>query len=281
LAENSLRRIAKGVKKYVIDAKKPFIVTLNHQCKCKNSCNCGISDIAQPFKTVTASRDAHGIIIPTLVQTGYGERPGQEPRVPGLEKPLGTCVAGGVKHALVAALLIKQYGGNGAGSGISPSEPLHTVTTQDHHHLVTANLMRQFGSSNGADINEPMPTVMADGGGKTALVSAFLAKYYGDDDNHQAVDEPMHTIPTRDRFSLVTIDSIDYVIVDIKMRMLKPHELFLAQGFPDDYVISPEFKGKKLTQSAQVRMCGNSVCPTVAEALVRANYAPAKARKRA
>jgi DNA (cytosine-5)-methyltransferase 1 len=335
LAEATLRRIAKGIQKYVIDAKNPFIVTCNHSGDGFRG-----QGLSEPFKTVTSSRDAHGLVVPTLVQTGYGERPGQEPRVPGLDKPLGTAMAqgikhglvaatlmhyrdapgeqirnvdleaplgtvtaGGVQHALAVATLLKHYGGNNKAAGSDLNEPMHTVTTQDHHSLLTANLVRHFGTSNGADVDAPVGTITTEGAGKTAVVvshltrfrgdnvsdvtepiptivasgvnigevRAFLAKYYGDDENHQSVDEPLHTIPTRDRFALVTIQNVDYVIVDIGMRMLKPHELFKAQGFPDDYIITPEFKGKPLTKTAQVKMCGNSVPPPMAEAIVRAN----------
>lgn len=267
LADATLRRIARGIQKYVIDAAEPFIVTCNHSGEGFRG-----QGLNEPFKTITAARDAHGLIVPTLIQTGYGERDGQAPRVPGLEKPLGTTMAQGIKHALAVATLIKHYGGNGAGAGVDLKMPVHTVTATDHHGLVTANLVRQFGTSNGADINAPAGTIMADGGGgKTQLVKAFLSKYYGCGEG-QSLSAPAHTITSQDRFALVTINQIDYVIVDIGMRMLQPHELFRAQGFPDDYQIAPQFNGKPLTKTAQVRMCGNSVSPVMAEALVRANF---------
>jgi len=104
-------------------------------------------------------------------------------------------------------------------------------------------------------------------------VRAFLLSYYGTDQDPQ-VDGPLATITTKDRFGLVTIKGQDYQIVDIGLRMLTPRELFLAQGFPADYIIGDdETQGLKLTKSAQVRMCGNSVCPPLAEALVCANFA--------
>ncbi|MBX2805462.1 MAG: DNA cytosine methyltransferase, partial [Hyphomicrobiales bacterium] len=80
----------------------------------------------------------------------------------------------------------------------------------------------------------------------------------------------------RDRFGLVIIKGLEYQIVDIGMRMLSPAELFRAQGFPDDYVIDRgiDENGKeiRLTKSDSIRMCGNSVCPPLARALVAANY---------
>lgn len=215
LAENTLRRIARGVQRFAIDAEHPFIAP-------------GAATIS-----------------PTLIQTGYGERPGQTPRVPGLHKPLGTVVAGGVKHALVAAFLAKHYGGNYAGAGVALDSPFHTVTAVDHH----------------------------------ALVSAFLTKYYGAGTG-QVLADPMHTVTAKHRFGLVTVRGHRYSIADIGMRMLIPRELFRAQGFPDSYRIEIGLGGNPLTKTAQVRMAGNSVCPPIASALVAANVTHAHTTER-
>jgi DNA (cytosine-5)-methyltransferase 1 len=107
-------------------------------------------------------------------------------------------------------------------------------------------------------------------------VAAFIQHYYGTGGQSQDPGQPLHTITTRDRFGLVTVAGEDYVIADIGMRMLAPRELFRAQGFPDSYRIDPEVDGAPLSKTAQVRMCGNSVCPPVAAALVRAQFAAAR-----
>ena len=83
----------------------------------------------------------------------------------------------------------------------------------------------------------------------------------------------MHTVTTKDRFGLVTVRGEEYAIVDIGLRMLSPRELYTAQGFPASYRIDADASGKPFTKTAQVRMCGNSVCPPLSEALVRANFA--------
>jgi DNA (cytosine-5)-methyltransferase 1 len=273
------------------------------------------SDMADPLHTVTAGGEqarpgtgnAMGIVSATLIQTGYGERPGQEPRVPGLDKPLGTAVAGGVKHALVSAFLAKHYTGV-VGTGVDV--PTGTITTADHHSVVTAQIVGcggRAGQSRPRDASEPlatitskadstivtshllklrnnqsaqsnddpMPTLTA-GGGHVGEVRAFLIKYYGNDKDGVDMRGPLHTVPTHDRFGLVTIQGEDYAIVDIGMRMLTPRELARAQGFPDSYVLDPEYNGKPLTKSSQVRMIGNSVCPDVATALIVANFAHEK-----
>jgi DNA (cytosine-5)-methyltransferase 1 len=224
LAENTMRRIARGVRRFVLDAAKPFVV---------------------------------GDVAPTLIQTGYGERPGQAPRSLDLGAPMGTLVAGGVKQALVSAFLAKHYGGNET-PGSSLEKPFDTITCKDHHSLV------QVAASSSSSGRAP----------KLDSVRAFLTKYYGTGEG-QAVDVPLGTVTTKDRFGLVTVEGQDFEIVDIGMRMLAPRELFRGQGFPDSYVIDPVFEGKRLSATAQVRMCGNSVSPVLSRALVAANFAGA------
>ncbi|HRO35354.1 DNA cytosine methyltransferase [Thauera sp.] len=236
LADATLRRVAKGVMRYVVDAAEPFIVGL-----------------------------ANG---------EYSERAGS--RATGIKQPLGTVVAGGGKHALVSAFLAKHYGGV-VGYALH-GEPLHTVTSSDHHSLVTCHLMTNTTGHAGASMSAPAPTITT--GGHHAAVQAFLVKYYGSD-QYPRLQEPMHTVTTRDRFALVTVAGEQYAIADIGLRMLAPRELFRAQGFADDYIIDrgidEDGREIRLTKTEQVRMCGNSVCPPVARALVEANFQHEKA----
>ena len=114
-----------------------------------------------------------------------------------------------------------------------------------------------------------------------AEVEAFLIKYYGTDIG-QNLTEPLHTITSKDRFGLVMVQGLPYMIIDIGMRMLTPRELFDAQGFPHDYIIDRDADGKKYPKFAQVARCGNAVPPPFAEALTRANlpeYCPERIRK--
>ena len=129
-------------------------------------------------------------------------------------------------------------------------------------------MSRQFKTSIGHELDKPLGTTTVVN--KSALVSAFLLKYYGTDVG-QRLNEPLHTITTKDRFGLVTIKGQDYQIVDIGMRMLQPHELFKAQGFPEDYIIDRDYTGKAYPKTQQVARCGNSVVPTLAKVLVEAN----------
>ncbi|MBZ9667489.1 DNA cytosine methyltransferase [Pseudomonas sp. LMG 31766] len=303
LAEATLRRIARGIQRYVIDAAEPFLVKVNHGydyfrgqpldeplqtitsklgtglvvptlapfiTEHANASTQRNMPVEAPLRTICAQvKGGHfAVVAPTLVQLGYGERPGQAPRAPGLDKPLGTVVAGGGKHGLVAAFLAKHYGGNYTGPGAPLDAPAPTVTTVDHNALVTSHLVKLRNNCIGQDVREPIHTLTT--GGHMGEVRAFLLKYY-DTAVGQALDEPLHTITTKHRLGLVMVKGEPYQIVDIGMRMLEPHELYAAQGFPANYIHDRTIGGKRLSKASQVRMCGNSVCPPVAAALVRAN----------
>jgi DNA (cytosine-5)-methyltransferase 1 len=216
----------------------------------------------KPLAEKTLARIAEGIRryvldspSPFLVQTGYGERPDQTPRAIDIDKPLGTIVAGGVKHALCAAYLAKHYGGV---FGQRVDVPASTITSQDHHALTAVALAKFRGTSPGqpmsCDPRAPLPTISA-GGIHVAAVGAMLSRFGV---------EPRPII----------VDGEQYGIIDITMRMLEPHELLRAQfgRFAHGYDLSPA-----KTKAAQVRLIGNSVCPELAEAVVASNTRNAKA----
>lgn len=273
LADKTLARIAKGVMKFIVNSDDPFIVPgglAPFITEHANGSTQRIFDATEPLRTQCAEvKGGHfAAVSATLIQTGYGERPGQAPRAPGLDKPIGTIVAGGGKHALVSAMLAKHYGGV---VGTTVTVPFGTVTTSDHHAIVASTMVKLRNNQFGQDMREPMPTLTA-GGGHVGEVRAFLIKYYSEGGQDQSLADPMHTIPTKDRIGLVTIRGQDYAIVDIGMRMLTPRELARAQGFPDTYILDPIYNGKRLTKTAQVRMIGNSVCPPLARALIVSNF---------
>ena len=326
LADATMRRIAKGIMRYVVDNPDPFIVTYYGS---KGEDFRGQS-LADPLATQT-TENRHALVVPVFTEHANAS----SPRCMPADEPLRTICANtkGGHHALIEAFLAKHYTGV---VGSDMQDPIGTVTSVDHHSLVTANLVRNFGKSSAAAVNEPSKTItgkskdsvvtahlvrqfgqsvgsspvdpvgtITPGGlGKTGLVTshlvklrgtcrdgqevtsplptitasgthvgevrAFLLKYYGSDRDPQLLD-PLHTITTKDRFGLVTVSGQQYEIVDIGLRMLSPKELFRAQGFDDSYIIDPIYNGKPLTKTAQVRMCGNSVSPYPAAALVRAN----------
>lgn len=241
LADNTLRRIAKGIQRFVIDAKEPFIVPSNAQLA--------------PFITEHANASSQ--------------------RNMPVNEPLRTICAqvkGGhfavVQPVLASANICKHYGGNYTGPGDDLNNPLPTVTTVDHNAVITSHMIKLRGTNIGFPMDEPAHTITA-GGLHLGEVRAFFIKYYGNEQDGVACNEPLHTITTNDRFGLVMIKGEPYQIVDIGMRMLEPKELFIAQGFESDYIID-NYNGKS-NKKQQVARVGNSVPPQFAEALTRAN----------
>lgn len=234
-----------------------------------------VNDAREPVGAITTKAE-HLVIAAGLIHRGNGEREGQDPRIYDLDKPHPTVMAEGIKTGLVAAFIARHYGGPRQVDGADPQLPLPTITATDHHALVASHLLKLRGDpkdhpNTAQDARAPLPTITASGN-HIAEVRAFLIKYYGTDQDPQ-LSMPLHTVTTKDRFGLVTVQGAEYVIADIGMRMLVPRELFRAQGFPDSYRIEFDVAGKPLTKGAQVRMCGNSVVPPLAAALVRAQFA--------
>lgn len=226
----------------------------------------------EPSATITAGGGGKSqLVMPTLIQMGYGERQGQEPRVLQLDNPLGTVTAGGNKFATVSAFLAKHYGGNYRGAGVSMDKPMHSVTTVDHHAAVTSHLVKLRGTCrDGQRTDQPMPTITA-GGTHVGEVKTMLAVDGYNEQRAQQTLEFLREYCGPDSTGLVTLDGVVYRIVDIGMRMLQPHELYRAQGFPEWYIIDQDFRGVKYAKDKQVARCGNAVPPPFAEALVRAN----------
>ncbi|MBE9968547.1 DNA cytosine methyltransferase, partial [Citrobacter freundii] len=226
----------------------------------------------EPSATITAGGGGKSqLVTSTLIQMGYGERPGQEPRVLQIEKPLGTVTAGGNKFAVASAFLAKHYGGNYTGPGVGLDEPTHSVTTVDHHAVVTSHLVHLRGfCKDGQKMDQPVPTITA-GGQHIGEVKTTLAVEHYDEQRAQQTLAFLREYCGEECTGLVDIDGITYRIVDIGMRMLQPHELYLAQGFPEWYVIDRDADGNRYAKDKQVARCGNAVPPQFAEALVRAN----------
>lgn len=212
--------------------------------------------INEPLRTVTPANNSGVLVTPFIARQNHGVKQWNS-----VEEPATTITTQDNKQVLVSAFLAKHYGGV---VGHTPDRPLGTITAVDHHSLVAANLTQFRGSNagNGGDPREPMPALTAQGN-HVAEVRAFRVKYFGQGCG-AVVNEPLHTVTARDRFGLVTVEGQDYQIIDIGLRMLSPRELARAQGFPDDYILT----GSKSNQVAKI---GNSVCPPIAEAIVRAN----------
>ncbi|MGO9372039.1 MAG: DNA cytosine methyltransferase [Syntrophobacteraceae bacterium] len=366
LAENTLKRIAEGIRRYVLDAAEPFIVTyygpkrendfrgrgLDEPLPTQGTENrfglvtpyianlthgVRLESAEEPIKTITAGhRGEKALISPYLARIGQTRGNGKYCNSP--DEPI-TTVTSKAEHLLVTPYLVGSGGPIYSGKPAPVDQPLGTVMVENHRAIVVPHLQRQFGQSIGNGVNEPVGTITAGFGGKTALVSAFMAQHNGGMIGHemtepvstlthrctqqqvvtshlvklkgtskagQPVSEPIHTIQSggqhygevrafltkyygegigspcsspvgtltsKDRMGLVTvlIEGEIHVMTDIGMRMLSPRELYRAQGFGDDYVIDVDVNGRPITKSDQVRLCGNSVSPDNAEALISAN----------
>ena len=296
LAQKTMDRIARGFIKFVLNNPKPFIIQCNHGGERRPN------DIREPMPTITG-KHGYGIVEPYMVQigqTGFTKDRSKDVREPlttivsknehclisptliqyhsetskdgvrgqTIEDPIMT-VDSSNRYGLVASFLHKYYDGGYKGAGETVENPLPTVAAWDHNSVVTANLIQMNNHCDGKDIRQPLPTITA-GDGHFGEVRAFLIKYYGQGTG-QDIEQPLDTVTARDRFGLVTIEGVDYQIVDIGLRMLEPRELYGCQGFPDDYIIDHDYTGKIYPRSEQVRRCGNAVCPPIPAALVRAN----------
>ena len=300
LAPKTMERIARGLKKFVLDNPEPFIVPIGYGERkgqaprvhdiekplptivgsgkhylCEptlapymgtNTTNHPGGNCKDPIHTITTGNQ-HCLISPTLIQyhseTAQGEVRGQT-----IEDPIMT-VDGSNRYGLVTSFIQKYYGGNYQGNGSDIKEPLHTITTLERNAMCAVNLIQMNNHCDGRDVKEPIPTITA-GDGHFGEVRAFLIKYYGQGTG-QDIKAPLDTVTAQDRFGLVTINGVDYQIVDIGLRMLEPRELYGCQGFPEDYIIDHDYTGKTYPRSEQVRRCGNAVCPPIPAALVRAN----------
>ena len=231
------------------------------------------SACGEPLRAVTGAIH-HALISPTLVQTGYGERDGQRPRCMDIQKPLGTVVGCGQKHAMVIPVLVPQYGGPNGRPCLPKSvlAPAPTITARDHTAMCCAFLTTFYGTSTcGRPLSNPLPTITSGGekgGGHAGLVYAFMTQHYSGGGQTKKLSDPMPTVVCKDRIGLVTvmIGSVEYVVTDIQFRMLEPEELKRAQGFKPEYSLRAA-----RTKSKKVALVGNSVAQQVSEALVRAN----------
>lgn len=262
LAENTMKRIAKGLQKFVIDNPEPFIVQVNHSGEQFRG-----QDIKDPMPTLTA-KNGLGVVVPFIEKSYGGNYSGSGSS---MEEPLHTITA--VDHNHVVAPTLIQYHSEIAGGdvrGQTVREPVMTIDGSNRYGLVNTlmkavYICQQQGQSIGTDIREPLNTMT--GVNHMGEVDAFLTKYYGNGTG-QDLNAPLES---RDRFALVEIKGVKYRIVDIGLRMLTPRELYAAQGFPDDYIIDRDIEGGHITKTEQVKRCGNAVCPPIPAAMVKAN----------
>lgn len=298
LAENTMRRIARGLDKFTLKSQKTFIVTCNHGGEgfrgqnvdkplntITQKCTDGIiipsiskyysgvvgSNISEPLPTITAI-DHNALLAPNIIQY-HSETAESETRGQALAQPLMT-VDASPRYGLASAHIVKYYSGKDNFSCVN--KPLHTVTTKERHGLIESHLCILRNHQDCKSINEPMPTICTSGG-HFGEIRTCLVKYPPENDlgNWPQIRAMLNNYCgysiASDEVLLLKIGECHYYIDDIGMRMLEPRELYNAQGFPPDYIIECDYKGNTYPRSKQVARCGNAVPPPFAEALVRAN----------
>lgn len=266
LAVNTQKRIARGLDKFVIRNVSPFIMSNN-----TGNVPHGINE---PMPTVTTGI-RNFICMPHLIQIG---QTGGGNRVSSVESPLKTiCVKN--EHCLVAVNLSCRYGNGNDGRGSEMQKPMPTVTSTDHNYLMESHLCILRNNMDCKSAEEPIPTITAKAGHE-ALIKTYFTKIDGVQDlgNWDKVRRLLNSYAgyniAPNEVLILEINGVQYFISDIGMRMLKPYELMLAQGFPSDYVLDIETHiGKKYSAAKQIARMGNAVCPPVATALIRANCA--------
>lgn len=299
LADNTLRRIIRGVDKFTIKSGKPFIVECNH------GGDGHARSVEEPVNTVTGRytggvcepvtipytfsntggsvgspadepvhtiRTAGGQVLAAANLIQYHTEQSEDVRANGLDAALPTVDASN-RYGLTAAHLVEFYGN---GQAIDPVEPLHTVTSHDREALIAAHIVKFKGPDIGQSPDDPLQTVTAIN--PFALASVKTVKYApGTDLGYWPQIRPLLNKYcgyklADDEILLLWIRGAWRYICDISMRMLTPRELYNAMGFPPDYIIERDYTGKPYPKSQQVARCGNAVCPPMASAVVRANF---------
>ncbi|EPM57343.1 C-5 cytosine-specific DNA methylase [Pseudomonas syringae pv. actinidiae ICMP 19103] len=241
LAPATLRRVAKGMKKFVIDNPAPFIVPIANWsgetvqsaaeplrtvtsypkggafsvvspviAPATHQGSDRINDPLEPLPTITcANRGEFTLISPTLIQSGYGERQGQLPRVPGIDQPLGTVVAGGVKHALTSSILVGAGGPVYAGKPVAADQPVGTLMTRNHRAVSTAFMAQMNGGFNTTDakgVDEPMTTITNTGSQQQLVTATLITNTTG----HGPTDlaNPVPTMTTGQHHALVAANLV-------------------------------------------------------------------------
>ncbi len=303
LADNTNRRIIRGVDKHTIRSGKPFIVPTGYGERAGQAPR--VHDIDAPLPTVVGS-GKHNLCAANIVQY-HSETQTEDARTAGLRAPIPTVDASN-RYGLVTAHLSPYYGnGNPAdvrspmptvtardrdglisavlhpmhaggyhGRGNLPDIPLNTVTSNGGLALAAHHLAVFKGQDVGQPVGDPLRTVTAQGG-EFAMVGTVIRKYApGTDLGHWPEIRALlnkycgYTL-AEDEVLLLEIGGALWYISDITMRMLAPKELYAAMGFPPDYIIDRDYTGKAYPKTQQVARCGNAVCPPMARAVVAAN----------
>ena len=301
LAENTMRRVIRGVDKFTIRSGKPFIVPTGYgerkgqaprvhdmdaplstvvstvkqnlvkpilsPITITNTSNSVGSSAGDPVHTVTTAGNQI-LVSPNLIQ--YHTEQTENVRAAGLGAPINTVDASN-RYGLTCANLVEYYGN---GVPLDISDPMHTVTAHDREALTAAHIVEFKGQDIGQSVSAPLRTITSSAG-EFAECRAVLVKSGGSFGHWPEIRELLNRhcgyALSEDDVILLLIGGVYYYIADITLRMLTPRELYNAMGFPPDYIIDQDYMGNAYGKTKQVARCGNAVCPPLAEAMVRAN----------
>ena len=268
LSVNTMKRIAKGLDKFVIKSPKPFIMQMNFENPPQ--------DVDSPLSTITAV-NKHYVAEPRVRPYIMSNNTNNVPH--GVDEPMPTITGTNHSH-LLSANLIKYYSGEEQYQSVEA--PLHTITTEPRFYLAASHICTFRKNTDGQDVMAPLSTVTTKE--HHAEIRTYLTKLTGKEKNlglwnevRQLLNDYAGYNIADDEILILDICGIPHYISDVTMRMLEPKELAKAQGFPDDYVLQVN---DSYSKSAQIARIGNSVCPVMAEVLVRANLPELCPKKR-
>lgn len=263
LRPNTMRRVARGVDKFVIKSADPFLVIVNHAGDFRGR------SVMEPTHT-QVSKAEECVACPAMIQ--YHTEQSERVRGQSVKEPVMTIDASN-RYGLAAATLTKYYSGD---HNQSAGAPLHTVTTRDREAITMASMVKLKGTNLGGPATEPVQTITAGGGHHGVITTEVVKATPGADLRNwpkirAALNEYCGYTLADNEVILFLIGGAWYFMADIGLRMLTPRELYRANGFPDDYKIDKDYTGKEYGKTKQVARCGNAVPPPFATALVRAN----------
>ena len=302
LRPNTLRRVARGVDKFVIQSANPFIIPVGYGERKGQAPR--VHDAEEPLPTAVGVAK-HGVVQPYMVQVNHaGDFRGQSLKEPvqtitaklgeglvcpamiqyhteqtervrgqGVTDPIMTIDAAN-RYGVAAPTLVKYYSVEKQGQDVAA--PLHTITTKDREGLAISHLVKLHHNDVGGPVDGPLATITAEGTHHGLVVTRVEKMAPGADlqrwpQIRALLNEYCGYHLANDEVLLFLIGGVWYYMADIGLRMLSPKELYRANGFPPDYIIDRDYEGHEYGRSKQVARCGNAVPPPFATALVRAN----------
>lgn len=265
LAENTQRRIARGIDKFLLKTGKPFLIQYHSETAGSETRG---QEINRPLLTLD-TQPRYGLVVPFISKYYAGTYEGTGSSI---SEPLHTVTQW--DHNSLASCNLCVFRNNQDGKGLG--EPIGTIMTSPGHYAMQANFLSEYyGNGNPVSVGEPLHTITTKD--RNALVQVRIEKISEEikmghwPEIRELLNKYCGYNLTENEAMIIRIEDHDYFVSDITLRMLEPRELYKAQGFPPDYIIDFDVDGRKYSKKEQIARCGNSVPPPFAEHLVRAN----------